>query len=238
MKYAIALIIGFLTGIVIFVAGFYYNPFAGQATVSPLVLGEQELLDLSFPAVPGEAIVFSNDGESTIAPHPEKVPQLWEPAIRNTSVFITMLDNSRGQPAGIGVKFSSDSEDTRVLNSEALINSVWHVYLAGRGTIFVDQTENYWSYLKDIFLPARWSSGDNWRGSWHSVMTVGPGALGTARVTGVSGEFAGLNSEAVESLSARAYSAVEGPVAMNGALTISLPRATANQNEQEPEDRP
>lgn len=231
MKYAISLIFGIIIGVVLFAVGFYYNPFAGQTSVSPLLVGEQELLDLSFSAVPGEAILFSNDGESIIDPHPEKVAQLWEPTIRDTRVLITVLDDSRGNPAGIGVKLSSDSEDTRVLNSEALVNSVWHVYLAGRGTLFMDQTENYWPYLKDIFVPARWSSGDNWRGSWHGIMTVGPGALGTARVTGGSGEFAGLSSEAVESLSARAYSAVDGPVAMSGALTISLPRSTANQSE-------
>ena len=59
-------------------------------------------------------------------------------------------------------------------------------------------------------------------------MTSGPGALGIARVTGGSGDFAGQGSEAVESLTATAYSALAGPVSMNGNLTIIAPTATAN----------
>jgi len=54
-------------------------------------------------------------------------------------------------------------------------------------------------------------------------MTQGPGALGTGRVSGGNGEFAGMASEAVESLRARAYSAEFGPVSMDGNLTITLP---------------
>ena len=49
-----------------------------------------------------------------------------------------------------------------------------------------------------------------------------PGALGTGRVYGGSGRFEGLVSEAVETLSAKAYSAETGPVAMEGHLTIEL----------------
>jgi hypothetical protein len=56
-------------------------------------------------------------------------------------------------------------------------------------------------------------------------MTQGPGALGTARVTGSNGNFAGMSSEAVESLTARAYSATLGPVSIDGGLTITLPQA-------------
>jgi hypothetical protein len=74
-------------------------------------------------------------------------------------------------------------------------------------------------------VPARWSSGDNWRGSFFRILTHGPGALGTARVTGGTGNFAGISSEAVETLTARAYSANDGLVSANGGLTISLPQA-------------
>jgi hypothetical protein len=44
-------------------------------------------------------------------------------------------------------------------------------------------------------------------------------------VTGGSGAFAGFTSEAVESLSARAWSVDGGPVAVTGSLTISLSQA-------------
>jgi hypothetical protein len=93
--------------------------------------------------------------------------------------------------------------------------------------MFVDQIENFWSYLREIVVPARWSSGDSWRGTFFRIMTQGPGALGTARVTGGSGKFDGMSSEAVESLTARAYSALDGPVSMSGSLTMTVPTSVS-----------
>jgi len=223
MKYAISLFLGLLTGAALFVIGVYHNPFVGRASVSPLAVTSERVIDLSFPAVPSNGLLYTNHGEATIAPYPERVAELWEPAVYDTSVYVTKLEDSRGMDAGIGIKFSSKSESTRILKGQVLANSAWHVYLPGKGTLLIDQTENYWSYLHDIVIPAHLSSGDNWRGSFYGVMTNGPSALGTARVTGGSGTFAGLITESVESLSAEGYSARSGPVAMHGSLTVALP---------------
>ena len=46
-------------------------------------------------------------------------------------------------------------------------------------------------------------------------------------VSGGSGRFAGMSSEAVEALTARAYSAELGPVSMNGNLTLTLPETVS-----------
>ena len=224
MKYAISLVIGMILGVMLFVLGLYFNPFVGNPSVSPLAVSDLDLVDLSYSLVASDSIVFTNDGESHIKPHPAKVLQLWEPTVNRTRGFVTVLTDSRGEPAGLGVKFSSDSEDTALIEGVVLVNSVWHIYLPEHGTFLVDQTENFWPYLHDIVIPARLSSGDNWRGSWHGIMSVGPGALGTARVTANTGPFAGTEAEAVESITARAYSANTGPVGMSGSLTIALPR--------------
>ncbi len=224
MKYAISLVIGMILGVMLFVLGLYFNPFVGNPSVSPLAVSDLDLVDLSYSLVASDSIVFTNDGESHIKPHPAKVLQLWEPTVSRTRGFVTVLTDSRGQPAGLGVKFSSDSEDTALIEGVVLVNSVWHIYLPEHGTFLVDQTENFWPYLHDIVIPARLSSGDNWRGSWHGIMSVGPGALGTARVTANTGPFTGTEAEAVESITARAYSANIGPVGMSGSLTIALPR--------------
>ena len=154
--------------------------------------------------------------------------QLWEPPIRRTDALVIPLFDSRGQNVGLGIKFSSDSERSNILNGQAIVDSVWHIYLPGRGSLFVNQSENYWSYLRNVVVPAHWSTGDSWRGIWNGNMTAGPGALGTASVIGGSGEFADLESEGVESLAAQAYTVAEGPVALDGELVIELPRpATA-----------
>jgi hypothetical protein len=224
MKYAISFLVGALLGAALFLLALYHNPFAVAPTTSPLSVSEQRLLDFTFSAVPAESIAFTNNGESRVKPHPEKIAELWEPAVRQTSVFVAILSDGRGVPVGVGVKFTSGSEETRLLTSEAMMNSVWHLYLPESGTLFIDQTENLWSYFRNIVLPARWNSADSWRGTWYGITTVGPGALGTARVTGGSGRYAELTSEAVESWRAQAYSALRGPVAMTGHLTIAVPQ--------------
>jgi hypothetical protein len=229
IRHLIALIIGLILGGVAAVALLFYNPLAAKNRLSPLSVSDQEIISLTYSAVAQDAIVYTNDGESRVYPQPVKVQQLWEAPIRRTDVLVTVLSDSRNNPAGIGIKFMSDSERTRLINSEVLIDSAWHILLTGRGSLFVSQTENYWNYLRQIVVPAYWSSGDSWKGSWRGNTTVGPGALGTARVWGGYGDFAGLDSEAVEELSARAYSVAEGPVAMEGRLTIEVASRVESQ---------
>ncbi|MDH4047468.1 MAG: hypothetical protein OEW68_01215 [Gammaproteobacteria bacterium] len=226
MKYLVSLVFGLVFGAALLFAGLYLNPFASKASVSPLAVSDDELVVLDFSMVPSESILFTNNGDSVRSPNPLKVQQLWEPAIEQTWVSVVELSSARGEPIGVGVKFSSTSEATRPLNAEALVDSIWHVYLPGRGTLFVEESENYWHFLRDIVIPARWSSSDSWRASWHGITTAGPGALRTARVVGQTGEFAGVRAEAVESISASAYSANEGPVAMSGSLLIAVPKSS------------
>ncbi len=223
MKYLVSLVIGMLVGATLFAAGMYYNPFAERQTVSPLAMSNDEHLDFTYTAVPGETILYTDNGESVSSTHPDRVAELWEPAIVDTRIAVNLLTDSRGEAMGLGIKFSTDSEQTRLISSQVLVDSVWHIYLPGQGTLLVYQVENYWSYLREIVVPARWSSGDNWKGSFFRITTQGPNALGTGRVTGGTGNFAGMSAEAVESLTAQAYSAIDGPVSMHGNMTITLP---------------
>lgn len=222
MKYALTLLGGIVVGVALFAIGMYYNPFAEQLMVSPLAVSNEEQLDFSFTAVPGETILYTDNGETSVTPHPDRVAELWEPTIVDTRLVVNLLNDGRGEVAALGIKFSSDSEQSSLIGSRALVNSAWHIYVPQRGTLMIDQVENYWSYLREIVVPARWSSGDNWMGSYFRIVTDGPNALGTARVTGGTGNFSGLLSEAVETLTARAYSDNQGLVSANGGLTISL----------------
>ncbi|HUD97850.1 MAG TPA: hypothetical protein VMO24_09920 [Woeseiaceae bacterium] len=225
MKYVIALLSGMLVGGALFLLLLYHNPFAGNPSLSPLLVSGQKLIELSYSPAPAEAIALTNNGEVSVPPVPHGVDELWEPSVSKTRVLVTQMIDVRGAPAGIGIKFSSDSEQTRLLNADAIVDSAWHIWLPERGSLFVNQTENLWTYLRTVVVPARLSSSDDWRGTWFGITTSGPGALGTGRVTGGSGEFAGFTSEAVESLSARAWSVDGGPVAVTGSLTISLLQA-------------
>jgi len=224
MKYLIALIVGMATGAAAFAMLLYYNPLVAQNKLSPLSVTDNELISLNYSAVAADSLVYTNDGNSQITPHPAKVLQLWERPIRKTNAMATVLKDSRNQTVGIGIKFSSDSESSNILNGEVIVDSVWHIYLPGRGSLFVEQQENFWGYLREIVIPAYWSSGDSWRGIWNGNTTSGPGAIGTATVIGGSGAFRGVRTEAVEALAAKAYSVDRGPVAISGEITIEVPR--------------
>ena len=230
MKYLIALIIGILTGAAVFAAGVAYNPFISKQGLSPLAVTDLQTVVLNYSGVASNGIVFTNDGESRISPHPEKVLQLWEASIRQTSAFVKVLRDGRGQVAGLGIKISSLSEATRLFSGKAIVDSVWYLYLPGRGGMFIEQTENYWDYLRGIVLPAYRSSANTWQGAWIGNLTAGPGALGTAKVTGSSGEFSGLEMLAVESLTVRTWRTVGGPLAAEGQLLIELPRETVDES--------
>ena len=222
IKYVAGLLLGILLGASAAAALLYLNPLAARNTLSPLSVSNNQVLSLGYSAVPTDSIVFTNNGESRVRPHPEQVRQLWEASIRNSEVLVTVIKNARNLPAGIGIKFSAASERTRLINGQALVDSTWHIHLIERGSLFVEQTENYWNFLRSIVIPAHWSTANHWKGAWNGNMTVGPGALGTAAVSGGTGEFAGLESEAMEAVHARAYSVSQGPVAMEGRLAIDV----------------
>lgn len=222
IRYVAGLLSGILLGVFAAATLLYLNPLASRNPLSPLSVTNNEILSVGYSAVPTDSIVYTNDGESRIKPYPEKVRELWEAPIRRSEVTVTVVKDSRNNPAGIGIKFSSASEKSRVINGEALVDSAWHIHLVERGSLFVEQTENHWNFLRQIVLPAYWSSANHWKGLWNGNITVGPGALGTAAVSGGTGEFAGLESEAVEAINASAYSVSQGPVAMDGRLIIDV----------------
>jgi hypothetical protein len=223
MKYLVSLVLGLVVGAALFVAGLLYNPFIADRGLSPLSITNAQVIALNFANVPVESIAYTNNGESMHSPYPEKVLQLWEAPIRRTSAMATVMRDARNQVAGVGVKFSSDSESTRLLNGEAIVESVWYVYLPAHGSLFIEQTENYFPFIREVAFPAWRSSANSWRGSWMGDLTAGPGVLGTAAVSGGSGRVDGLIMAGVESMSVRAFSADSGLVSAEGRLIIELP---------------
>ena len=231
-RQVLALLVGVFFGLVIVATVVFYNPFVDKQGLSPLAVTENEVVHLNYSVAAPDALIYTNDGESRVAPYPPRVLQLWEPTVQRTTATVNVLSDSRGRPAGIGVKFSSESEDTSILDGKAMVNSVWHIYLPERGSLFMQQTENYWGYIQDIVFPAYRSAGDNWRGIWLGNVTAGPGPLGLGWVAGGSGDFTDVDTSAVEALSAKAYTVKQGPVAMTGELSIELPSAAPRTTEQ------
>jgi hypothetical protein len=235
MKYIISLVLGLVTGAALFALGLIYNPLIADRGLSPLSVTDAAVVTLNFPSTPAESILYTNNGEFRHQPHPGKVSRLWEAPIRKTSAMVSVMRDGRSQVAGIGVKLSSLSESTRLLNGEAIVDSVWYVYLPEQGSLFVRQTENYWPFLREVAFPAWRSTGNNWRGAWFGDLTSGPGALGTAAVSGGSGNLRDVETIGVESLSVRAFSADTGLIAAEGRLTIEIPTPSGSPMEEESE---
>ena len=223
MKYIVSLLLGLLVGVVLFGLGLIYNPFIVDRGLSPLSVTDAQVVALNYSVVPTESIVYTNDGESMHDPYPEKVLQLWEAPIRQTTAMVSVLRDPRNEVAGIGVKMSSLSEKSHLFSGNAIVDSVWYIFLPDHGGMFIHQTENYWPFLQQVAFPAWRSSGKNWRGRWLGDLTAGPGALGTAAVSGSSGRFGGLEMEAVESLSVDAFSTEHGFISAEGRLLVALP---------------
>ena len=226
MKYIVSLLLGLLLGVVLFALGLIYNPFIADRGVSPLSVTDAQVFALNYSVVPTESIVYTNDGESMHDPYPEKVLQLWEAPIRQTTAMVSLLRDARNRVAGVGVKMSSLSETSHLFSGNAIVDSVWYVFLPGHGGMFIQQSENYWPFLQQVAFPAWRSSSNSWRGRWLGDLTAGPGALGTAFVSGSSGRFSGLEMEAVESLSVDAFSTEHGFISADGRLLVALPETT------------
>jgi hypothetical protein len=128
IKYVVGLLLGIVLGVVAAGALLYFNPLAARNPLSPLSVSNNRILSLGYSVVPTDSIVLTNNGESRVQPHPENVRELWEAPVRLTEVLVTVLTDSRNNPAGIGIKYSSDSEDTRLINGEVLVNSAWHIH--------------------------------------------------------------------------------------------------------------
>ena len=231
MKYVVTLILGLIIGAAIFAVGIGYNPFTGDRVLSPLSVTDAQVIVLQFSPVPAESIVYTNNGESVPSPYPEKVSQLWEAPIRKTSAMATIMRDARNQPAGIGLKISSLSESTDLLRGKAIIDSIWYIYTPQHGSMFIQQTENYLPFVQEVAFPAWRSSANSWRGTWIGNTTSGPGALGTAAVSGGSGRVKGLDLDGVETLTVRAFSADTGFVAAEGQLLIELPELSDDTEE-------
>jgi len=222
MKYAISLLLGLLCGVALFIISLLYNPFIANRTLTPLSVGDTAVTSLSYTAVPAKSIAFTNSGAGRLQPHPKGIRLLREDTLELTDIMVAEMRDARGQTAGIGVKFSSRSERTNLLRGEALVNSAWYVHLPGRGSFFVEQSENYWQFIQNVLVPAYRNSANSWKGKWSGDLSAGPGALGVARVTGVGGSLLGLSMVAVESLSVQAYSTDNGPVSAEGRLLIKM----------------
>ena len=226
----ISMLGGILAGIVLFVLGIYFNPVTGRPLISPLTISKDPVMDLHYSTVKEAGLLFTNKKQNSSKIYPANVLELSEPALRDTGVLVTLLQDTAGNVVGLGIKMLSKSETTALITGAAIANSIWHIYLRNRGTIMIAQTENYWPYIRDVVIPAHLNSERSWQGRFHHITTNGPETLGTARVSGGNGLFTDLTTSSVESLTVAHYSSETGSVTLDGNLKIVIPKKVTTTN--------
>lgn len=222
MKHLLSFLFGLAAGIALFAVLMYVNPLAGGSSQSPLVGVAGEQLAVDFDETPAGAIAWIGNGENPGGSRPPMVQELAAGTVRHTRIYVLPLTDGRGQPIGVGVKYTTQAEEPGLLLGDFPAHGTWQLWLPGRGGIAVFQEENHWPFLRDVIAGAYLESGNNWRGEWRGVLTDGPAANGAGHVYGGSGAFAGRQGLAAQSREARAWSASSGPAEMRGRLELVL----------------
>ncbi len=91
MKYLGSLVIGMLLGATLFAAGMYYNPIRRTPDSFTTCDVGRRASGFHYTAVPGETILYTDNGESVSSTHPDRVAELWEPAIVDTRIAVNLL---------------------------------------------------------------------------------------------------------------------------------------------------
>ena len=216
MKYVIAPVFAFVAGFLLATLGVLMNPLFGA--VEDGLSGESLLLTHTGRG-PG-AIFHADTGYGWLADHPASAAAVRAGTVRYTAASAMVMNNAGGSPVAVAIRLSALREDSRPLLGRLLEDNVWHVTVPGRGSFAVLTTDNLWPFVTSVALPALRSDDDRWRGEFSTLTTVGPHDLGYGRVLGLGGAFAGLEGDAISSVSVREFDASAGPVEMLGELAL------------------
>ena len=181
MNYAVSLLLGLVVGVALFgLTLMLYNPFIADRGISPLSVSSSELVALNYSAMyrPTQSLLHKRWRLVT------KTVSRKSPAVMGGTNSQDQRDGDRNagwaqSDGGHRHKILVFFRTNELLKGDALVDSVWYVYLPERGSLFMQQSENYWPFLRDVGWPA-FRSGENWKGSWIGDLTAGPGVLGTA----------------------------------------------------------
>jgi hypothetical protein len=216
MKYVLATVFGFVAGFLLAAVAVLMNPLFG-----PLEDGiADESLLLTHAGRGPRAIFHADTGYGWLVNRPISEADMRAGTVRYTAASALLMNNAGGSPVAVAIRLSALRDDSHPLVGELLEDNVWHVIVPGRGSFAAMTTDNLWPFVTSVALPALRNGDDRWRGTFSSLTTVGP--RGQGRVLGLGGAFAGLDGDAVSSVSLREFDAVAGPVEMVGKLALKF----------------
>ena len=217
MRHLLVALLGLLLGVAGGSAVIYYNPFTESSSSAPAPT--DRVLRYSLP---DQVLEFSLGEDARLMGQPVGEDALWEETIARAAVLGLTLDNDADQPAAVASRVMATSSATDLLLEGVLVRDYWLVTIPREGTLFVEADSNVWPFLKQALIPA-WLLDRPWQGPSDYWPTAGPGADGTALVTGTAGEFEGAEGSAIERYTVTAVNRQDRTIAARGELYLHLP---------------
>jgi hypothetical protein len=199
MKYVLCLLFGLVVGAALAVTALFFNPLT-RGDAEPKGAADWSL---NYALAPAATWIATHDERLDLPRVPDDVPLLWESGIKGSLLAAMPLHDASGRFAAFGTRISVPSAATEFLRSGLLVDDFWLISFPGQGSIFVHALSNEWPLLRDTLVSVDWL-GQNWQGPGAYAPTVGPGADG-ARLSGMSGSFAGKTGHGRERLGLDEY---------------------------------
>ena len=180
--------------------------------VNPLFDGDAPQTDADAPIVLSVAgqdavtVLRTGTGYPWIPAEPATVA---EPAVDGTRSAVRIMLASAGAPDRVAyvARVSTLTREGRPLFGEIIEQSMWHVVVPGTGSFFVIGNDDLWGFARRMALPL--ARGNDFRGKVEFDTTIGP-SRGSARVIGLTGEYAGRTGTAELAQLVRRVSLGEG----------------------------
>ena len=179
MRFFTTLVIGLMAGVALGAVAILFNPLVGH-------VGEVPKGELLYYQSDAEQFVFTHGEAMPLGVRPGDIPPMWEATIKGTALSVFPLNDADGNPVALASRVSLLDEQTDFLVNGPRLHSVWLLSYPGKGTLFVEEQENVWQFMRDGVIPV-WLLSRDWSGASEVLPTSGPAVEGARVVAGTAG---------------------------------------------------
>ncbi len=215
MRFVIALLVGFVPGVLLGTVLLLWNP-SFDTEQTPRLADAN--LELPIAGSGASVVTRSANGYPWIPSQPAFAP---EPEVEGMHTAMTVMQMRTGMPdvAAYGVRLQTLSDDGRPLFGELIEESLFYVILPEAGSLIVSSRDDLWGFARQVSLPLVQST--RWQGNLNYRSTIGP-SRGYADAVGLSGSITGVRGRAELMQSVRAVSLSDGITDGDSRVSIAL----------------
>jgi hypothetical protein len=200
MKYALATMTGVFLGSLAGLVFLYFNPMTAESQAPAI----EPTAVLTYELPSGSSPILTHGGGVRLAARPPEIARLWETTVSKTALSVLVLRSVQGAPVAIASRVSKLAEASNLLLGGMLLTDYWLVTEPGRGSYFLAAESNIWPLIRDTLVDVDYF-GRDWAGARRYTPTVGPEALGTALISGATGDFEQARGSAIEAFQLSDY---------------------------------